>query len=179
MAMTSPIIRTMRAVAALVAIALPARLSAQPSLTAEPCPSPVRRGAVPGDSTRATPTDTARPARPTSTIAAGVRGAADILLLAEVHAREVRFAKQPEIRVRLCGGMDSVRVVERRNLPSPVVVGTTYRNVYVAVEVLGRVDAECLASRLGVTGAARDSTSGPCAAIEIRGRDDAPARRPP
>jgi hypothetical protein len=112
-------------------------------------------------------------------MAVGARGAADIVLLAEVHARELRFAKQPEIRVRLCGGMDSARVVERRNLPSPVVVGTTYRDVYIAVEVLGRVDAECLASRLGVAGAARDSTAGPCAAIEIRGRDDGPTRRPP
>ncbi|HEX3533426.1 MAG TPA: hypothetical protein VHT23_04335, partial [Gemmatimonadaceae bacterium] len=36
------------------------------------------------------------------------------------------------------------------NLPSPVVAGTTYRNVYVAVELVGRLNGECLANILGV-----------------------------
>jgi hypothetical protein len=43
-------------------------------------------------------------------------------------------------------------VVQRDNLPSPVVPGTTYRNVYIAVELLGRINAECLADRIGVGG---------------------------
>lgn len=79
-------------------------------------------------------------------------GAADVLLLVGVHADEVRFASQPRVRVRLCWGGDTVRVVQRDNLPSPVVPGTTYRNVYIAVELLGRINAECLAERIGVGG---------------------------
>ena len=82
-------------------------------------------------------------------------GAADIVLLVGVHADEVRFAKQPNVRVRLCWGGDTVRVVQRDNLPSPVVAGTTYRNVYVAVELVGRVNAECLSNMLGVGNSAR------------------------
>jgi hypothetical protein len=62
----------------------------------------------------------------------------------------VRFAKQPHVRVRLCWGGDTLRVVQRDNLPSPIVVGTTYRNVYVAVELVGRLNGECLANVLGV-----------------------------
>jgi hypothetical protein len=77
-------------------------------------------------------------------------GAADVLLLVGVHADEVRFASQPHVRVRLCWGGDTVRVVQRENLPSPVVPGTTYRNVFIAVELLGRINAECLASMIGV-----------------------------
>jgi hypothetical protein len=72
-----------------------------------------------------------------------------IVLRAEVSAREVRFARQPEIRVTLVGGtLDSVRVLERRNLPERIVPGTTYRDVYIAVEVVGKLHAECLARML-------------------------------
>ena len=77
-------------------------------------------------------------------------GKADVLLLIGVHADEVKFASQPHVRVRLCWGGDTVRVVQRDNLPSPVVPGTTYRNVYIAVELLGRINAECLAEKIGV-----------------------------
>jgi hypothetical protein len=80
-------------------------------------------------------------------------GAADVILLVGVHADQVTFASQPHVRVRLCWGGDTLRVVQRDNLPSPVVPGTTYRNVYVAVELLGRINAECLAERLGVRNA--------------------------
>jgi hypothetical protein len=73
----------------------------------------------------------------------------------------VRFAKQPNVRVRLCWGGDTLRVVQRENLPSPVVAGTTYRNVYVAVELVGRLNGECLANILGV------------------GKNSQPANRPP
>lgn len=106
------------------------------------------------------PADPAGRARDTSsrgradTAAFGVGGArngdADVLLLVGVHANEVRFASQPRVRVRLCWGGDTLRVVQRDNLPSPVVPGTTYRNVYIAVELLGRINAECLAERIGV-----------------------------
>jgi hypothetical protein len=86
-------------------------------------------------------------------------GAADIVLLVGVHADEVRFAKQPNVRVRLCWGGDTVRVVQRDNLPSPVVAGTTYRNVYVAVELVGRVNAECLSNMIGVGNSSRASAT--------------------
>jgi hypothetical protein len=102
------------------------------------------------DSTRR---DTATRPRPDSApfgVGGAKTGAADVMLLVGVHADEVRFAKQPHLRVRLCWGGDTLRVVQRTNLPSPIVPGTTYRNVYVAVELIGRVNAECLAERIGV-----------------------------
>ncbi|MFN2637214.1 MAG: hypothetical protein ABR585_09325 [Gemmatimonadaceae bacterium] len=101
-------------------------------------------------------TDTSVSATRADSASFGVGGARsgppDIILQVGVHADQVRFAKQPQVRVRLCWGGDTVRVVQRDNLPSPVVAGTTYRNVYVAVELLGRLNAECLADRLGVRG---------------------------
>ena len=77
-------------------------------------------------------------------------GKPNLYLFVGVHADEVRFAKQPNVRVRLCWGGDTLRVVQRTNLPSPVVAGTTYRNVYVAVELIGRLNAECLSNAIGV-----------------------------
>src|SRR5437868_5906050 len=100
------------------------------------------------------------------TVGFGIGGArsgpADIMLLVGVHADLVRFGSQPHVRVRLCWGGDTLRVVQRDNLPSPVVPGTTYRNVYIAVELIGRVNAECLANRIGV-GPAQRSASQPSA----------------
>lgn len=101
---------------------------------------------------RATPSpaDSTRP--PRDTVAASIggarTGAPDILLLASVQANEVRFATQPRVRVRLCWAGDTLTVVQRENIPTPVVAGTTYRNVFVAVELLGRLNAECLMSRI-------------------------------
>lgn len=98
-----------------------------------------------------------------------------IILFASASAREVRFASQPRIQVRLCGGvLDSVRILERRNLPDPVQPGVTYRDVFVAVEILGHLNAECLASR--ITGGAGQNAA--CAAIQVRDTTGA-ARRPP
>lgn len=97
--------------------------------------------------------DTTRRPRADSTsfgIGGAKTGAADVVLLVGVHADEVRFGAQPHVRVRLCWGGDTLRVVQRDNLPSPVVAGTTYRNVYIAVELIGRVNAECLANQLGI-----------------------------
>jgi hypothetical protein len=117
--------------------------------------------------------DTSSRAR-TDTAGFGVGGArtgpADVLLLVGVHADEVRFASQPRVRVRLCWGGDTVRVVQRDNLPSPVVPGTTYRNVYIAVELLGRINAECLAERIGVgAGAAANARPANPAAAAVAG----------
>ena len=90
--------------------------------------------------------------------------APDIILLASVSADRVRFAKKPEIRVRLCWGGDEARVVERTNLPSPVVPGTTYTNVFINVEILGHLNAQCLSSRITGSQATSENT-GPCAGI--------------
>ena len=84
-------------------------------------------------------------------------GAADVVLWVGVHADQVSFAKQPNVRVRLCWGGDTLRVVQRTNIPSPVVAGTTYRNVYVAVELIGRLNGECLANAIGVGSNAQSS----------------------
>jgi hypothetical protein len=81
-------------------------------------------------------------------IGAPINESPDIVLLASVHADQVKFASKPDIRVRLCWGGDSVRVIERTNLPSPVVPGTTYRNVFINLEILGHVNAACLASKI-------------------------------
>jgi len=113
------------------------------------------------DSARqATPATAGRGATPTS----GATNPA-VRLLASVQAEEVRFARQPKICVRLRGDaqLDSVHVVARRNIRSPVTVGTTYRNVYVAVEILGHLNAQCISAR--ITGQPAD---GPCASLEMR-----------
>jgi hypothetical protein len=111
---------------------------------------------------------TARPARSDPTV----------IVFAAATAREVTFAKEPEIRVRLCGGLDSVRVVERRNLPNPVVAGRTYRDVYVAVEIFARLNADCVVAAL--TSTARDSTGqrNACAALQIDGTRTRPPNLP-
>jgi hypothetical protein len=63
----------------------------------------------------------------------------DVVVLAFFQAEEVRFSAQPHIAIRVCGDLDSARIIARRNLPDPVVVGETYRDVYIAVELVGRV----------------------------------------
>ncbi|MFL5608158.1 MAG: hypothetical protein ACJ8AD_17025 [Gemmatimonadaceae bacterium] len=101
-----------------------------------------------------------------------------VYLFAAVEAQEVRFVGQPKICVRLNGDvqLDSVRVVARRNITSPVVSGTTYRDVYVAVEILGRLNADCISAR--ITGvAAGTSAGGSCASVGLR--DSASVRPTP
>lgn len=88
-------------------------------------------------------------------------GAADIVLFAAVEARSVRFNSQPRVRVRLCwgnGAGDTLRVIERSNLPKPVAAGVTYRDVYVATELLANLKAVCLLRELGLA-TPRDTTS--------------------
>jgi hypothetical protein len=106
-------------------------------------------------------------------------GAADVLLLVGIHADEVRFASQPHVRVRLCWGGDTVRVVQRDNLPSLIVPGTTYRNVYIAVELLGRINAECLADKIGVGNRAPPTSASSCAFLGGNAGTGAQTTRPP
>jgi hypothetical protein len=148
--------------AALCILAGPSVVAAQTTMTADAdrltCAALLRNDSTVG--THIGPMDSARQQRDTAarprpdSAAFGVGGAktgpADVLLLVGVHADEVRFASTPHLRVRLCWGGDTLRVVQRDNLPSPIVPGTTYRNVYVAVELIGRINAECLADRIGV-----------------------------
>ena len=75
--------------------------------------------------------------------------AAAIVIQAEVSAREVRFNRQPTLKVALAyGTVDSVRVIERHNLPDPVQPGVTYRDVRIAVEIIGHINAQCLSARI-------------------------------
>jgi hypothetical protein len=97
-----------------------------------------------------------------------------IRLIASVSADEVRFERSPIVCVKLSGDaqLDSVHVLARRNLATPVVSGTTYRDVYVAVEILGRLNADCIAARITGTrpsGAGSDTTSAArCASLGVR-----------
>ena len=91
-----------------------------------------------------------------------------VVIFAAATAGEVSFKTQPQLHVRLSGGLDSVHVLDRRNLPSPVVAGTTYRDVYIAVELFGRINADCIARTL--TGQA----AADCASLELRGTSPAP-----
>jgi hypothetical protein len=105
---------------------------------------------------------------PSPRAAADTTQHAALRLFAAVQADEVRFEKQPKICVTMRGDarLDSVRVLARRNLASPVIRGTTYRDIYVAVEILGHLDAECISSR--ITGAASGAGAGPCASLGVR-----------
>jgi len=84
-------------------------------------------------------------ARARADTAAGRSGRQPTLILcAGVGAREIQFAKQPDISVRLTGSLgDSVHVLERRNLPKPVVAGATYRDVFIAVEIVAHLADSC------------------------------------
>jgi hypothetical protein len=72
----------------------------------------------------------------------------DLLIVASVSAREVRFETQPDAGVRLtgCAALDTVIVTERTNLPDPVQPGVTYRDVRVGIEIRGWLDVQCVAA---------------------------------
>lgn len=160
----------------------PSSARAAPQADTSACPStPVPLTGAPVSPGRDTTRDTTR--NTTRTPAPQQQASANptIVLRATASAREVRFAKQPRILVRLCGAVtDSVHVVERRNLPDPVQPGSTYRDVFIAVEILGHLNAECLASKIGVSQAPASGDA--CASLSIRDSAQArPAvpRRPP
>ncbi|HWK90412.1 MAG TPA: hypothetical protein VNP72_10460, partial [Longimicrobium sp.] len=103
--------RIVSALAMLACAAAPAAAQTAPA-----CAAPADSAAAAGDTARARP---------------------DVLIRASVRAREVRFASEPRTSVRVggCAPADSLRVLERRNLPERVQPGVTYRDVYVAVEL--------------------------------------------
>jgi hypothetical protein len=76
---------------------------------------------------------------------------ADVVIRASVTIDELRFQTLPQARAidPGCPGHSPVRVVERSNLPERIEPGVTYRNVHVAVEIVGRLEAACLASLAG------------------------------
>lgn len=165
----------------LVGTSLPVALGAQtaPSTAACPSPGPATEISMNDSVTRAAPSPADSSARAAG--AGQIGTTPDIILRASVSAREVRFASQPRVSIRMCGGtLDSVRVVERRNLPTPVIAGTTYRDVYVAIEILGHLTGSCIANTL--TGGRAGTSSDPCASIGIRDSTGAqrapPTRRP-
>jgi hypothetical protein len=94
----------------------------------------------------------------------------DLLIVASVSAREVRFETQPQAEVRLtgCAALDTVIVTERTNLPDPVQPGVTYRDVRVGIEIRGWLNVQCVAAL-----AAADPAL--CAPVQIRTN----ATRPP
>ena len=141
-----------------------------PRVPLEPCPTPpatsaqARPDSAADRSPTAPPNDPGNPSRDA--------GAVDIAFIASASAASITFAAQPEVRVRLCGGLDSIRVVERRNLPQRIVPGRTYRDVFVAVEILGRIDAACLTERLRASpvqpaGMADSIRAGDCAGVTM------------
>jgi hypothetical protein len=141
-------------------------------------------GATPSACVRATGPDVTppTPGAPRSLVdstARATRTPADTLpvairLIASVSADEVRFDRSPIVCVKLSGDaqLDSVHVIARRNLSTPVVRGTTYRDVYVAVEILGRLNADCIAARITGTrpaaAGADTSNAARCASLGVR-----------
>ncbi|HET7232050.1 MAG TPA: hypothetical protein VFJ16_18735 [Longimicrobium sp.] len=97
-----------------------------------------------------------------------------VVIRASVTADEVTFRNQPEASARIanCAG-PAVRVLERRNLPERVEPGVTYRNVYIAVEIVGSVEAACLTT---LAAGAPDAPRGLCGPAT---RADSTARAAP
>jgi len=89
---------------------------------------------------------------------------AAVVIRASVSADEVTFRDRPSASARVggCTG-PAVRVLERRNLPERVEPGVTYRDVHIAVEIVGRVEAACLAALAGKGGLAAALGGGACA----------------
>lgn len=86
-----------------------------------------------------------------------------VVIRASMEADEVTFRTEPRASARVAGcAGPTVRVVERRNLPERVEAGTTYRDVRIAVEIVGRVEASCLAALAGDGGLAAALGGGAC-----------------
>lgn len=72
----------------------------------------------------------------------------DVVVRASATIAELRFDAQPGAHVSFpaCAPGDSLRVLERRNLPSPVQPGVTYRDVRVSVEIRASLASACAAA---------------------------------
>ena len=70
----------------------------------------------------------------------------DVLIVATVTARELRFGSLPrgELRVNGCPLPDSAFVTERVNLPERIEPGVTYRDVRVGVQIRAWLNVRCL-----------------------------------
>ena len=94
---------------------------------------------------------TASPAAAQNPTCAGIAGQdtagvpSDIRLYVWLRAAELRFNTAPRAQLHAygCVPTDTVRVLERRNLPSRIQPGVTYRDVEVAVEITMRVGVIC------------------------------------
>lgn len=84
------------------------------------------------DQERRSTSSAKRPRRPRSP---------DIEFTASVQADELRFVEPPETDVRFFGepGHESAAGSDRTNLPEPVQVGVTYRNVRVDYRLASRL----------------------------------------
>lgn len=104
----------------------------------------------------------------------------DLLIVASVSARELRFQTQPEARVRLtgCAALDTVIVTERTNLPDPVQPGVTYREVRVGIEIRGWLDVRCAAALAAADPALCSPVQIRTNAIQPPPREPAPATPP-
>jgi hypothetical protein len=93
---------------------------------------------------------------------ADTAGAA-VVIRASVAIDEVTFRTRPQAgaRVNGCAG-PAVRVLERRNLPERVEAGATYRDVFIAVEIVGRLEAACIAALAGGGGVGTPLGGGVC-----------------
>jgi len=102
--------------------------------------------------------------------------AADVVIVATVHADEVRFDREPTARLRVAGCPEGagLRVLERRNLPDRIQPGVTYRDVQLSVRILGALNAACIAALAGDTAAALRLSPGRCVTV----RSPATARPP-
>jgi hypothetical protein len=149
MRMTSPSLPTWRVYRCLAAALILSQCgrSATPTSDTAPSPSLTARGHVGAGTDLAAWDSASCPALAQVRARAASGDSArqpTIILCAGVGAREVHFATQPDISVRLTGSLgDSVRVLERRNLPKPVVAGVTYRDVYIAVEIVAHLTDSC------------------------------------
>jgi hypothetical protein len=105
---------------------------------------------------------------------------ADVVIVAAVTIQELRFDRQPHgaVKVLGCGPGQGLRVLERRNLPERVQTGVTYRDVFVSVELLGTLNAACIAAHAGDRAAARDGVPGTCVSLAGAARNPSPAPPP-
>jgi hypothetical protein len=105
---------------------------------------------------------------------------ADVVIVAAVTIQELRFDRQPQgaVKVLGCGPGQGLRVLERRNLPERVQTGVTYRDVFVSVELLGTLNAACIAAHAGDRAAARDGVPGTCVSLAGAARNPSPAPPP-